>query len=142
MRAASLAFCAALAAAPAFAEPAMRVAVHVDDFDIQKINMALNNVENIQKYYADKGEEVQIEIVAYGPGLHMMRADTSPVATRIETMALSYDNLKFSACLNTVEAMTQKEQKDVPLLDEVTTTPSGAVRLIELQQQGWTYLKP
>ncbi|MGF1659330.1 MAG: DsrE family protein [Rubrimonas sp.] len=132
----------ALAAGAASAEPAMKVAIHVDEQDIQTMVMALNNAANIQKYYADKGEEVQIEIVAYGPGLHMFRKDTSPVADRIEMMAMESDSIAFSACLNTVESMERKEDKDVPLLDEVAVTPSGAVRLIELQKEGWTYLRP
>lgn len=135
----------AVLAAPASvarAEPAARVAIHVDEDNVQTMNMALNNAANIRNFYADRGEEVVIEIVTYGPGLHMLRADTSPVKDRIATMALEYDNLTFSACLNTVEAMEQQSNADVPLVSEAEVVPSGAVRLIELQQQGFAYLRP
>ena len=114
----------------------------MDEDNVQTMKMALNNAANIQKFYADKGEEVVIEIVTYGPGLHMLREDTSPVKDRIAAMSLEYDNMRFSACLNTVEAMKQKSNADVPLVSEAVVVPSGAVRLIELQQQGFAYLRP
>ena len=68
------------------------------------MNIALNNAQNVTKYYEAKGEKVKIEIVAYGPGLHMYRADTSPVKTRIAAMSLEHGNLQFSACGNTSTA--------------------------------------
>ena len=63
--------------------------------------MALNNAKNVTKYYLSKGEKVAIEIVAYGPGLHMMRANTSPVRQDIAAMGMEYDNVPFTACGNT-----------------------------------------
>lgn len=126
----------------AMAQTANKVAIHVDEESIQTMNMALNNAQNIATFYEEQGEEVIIEIVTYGPGLHMLRSDTSPVAQRIATMSLEMDNISFSACLNTVENMRQSSQKDVPLISEATVVPSGAVRLMELQQQGYAYLRP
>jgi hypothetical protein len=119
-----------------------RVAIHVDDSDPQRIGLALNNVENIQKYYASKGETVSIEVVTYGPGLAMLRADTSPVKDRIAAMSLEYAGLRFSACENTRAGMSKREGKEVPLLKEAKSVPSGVIRLIELQEQGWSYLRP
>ena len=118
------------------------LAIHVDDNDKGKMNIALNNAANVTKYYAAKGEKVEIEIVAYGPGLHMYRADTSPVKTRIAAMSLEHENLKFSACGNTLNGMTKKEGKMPELISEATVVPSGVVRLMELQEEGWTYLRP
>lgn len=126
----------------ALANPAHKVAIHVDEQDPAVMNMALNNAQNIASYYAAKGEEVTIEIVTYGPGLHMLRADTSPVADRISAIALEMTNISFSACENTINGMKKKSQKDVPLLSEATVVPSGAVRLMELQSQGYAYLRP
>lgn len=131
-----------LGAQLALAEPQHKVAIHVDEENVSTMNMALNNAANIAKHYGDLGEEVVIEIVTYGPGLHMLRADTSPVKDRIATMALEMDNISFSACLNTVQAMQQKSQKDVPLISEANVVPSGAVRLMELQKDGYAYLRP
>lgn len=118
------------------------LAIHVDDNDKGKMNIALNNAANVTKYYEAKGEKVEIEIVAYGPGLHMYRADTSPVKTRIAAMSLENENIKFSACGNTLKGMTKKEGKMPELIGEAVVVPSGVVRLMELQEQGWTYIRP
>lgn len=131
----------ALAPLAALAEGA-KVAIHVDEENVSTMNMALNNAANIIKHYEGLGEEIKVEIVTYGPGLHMLRADTSPVSARISEMGLLHENLSFSACLNTVQAMQQRMQSDVPLLPEATTVPSGAVRLMELQYEGYAYLRP
>lgn len=118
-----------------------KLAVHVDQNDPAVMNMALNNVQNVKKYYESKGEEVIIEVVAYGPGLKMYTAD-SPVASRIAAMSLDIDNLAFSACGNTHRKMSQKAGKEVPLLPEAGIVPSGVVRLVELQEMGYAYVRP
>ena len=51
------------------------------------MNLVLNNVTNVMEYYHGKGEQAQIEVVAYGPGLHMLRDDTSPVKDRIKQLS-------------------------------------------------------
>jgi intracellular sulfur oxidation DsrE/DsrF family protein len=131
------------AAQPAMAEGKTHyLAIHVDENDPAKMNIALNNAANVSKYYANKGEAVKIEIVAYGPGLHMYRADTSPVKDRIAAMSLENDNLQFSACANTMAGMAKKEGKKPELISEATVVPSGVVRLMELQEEGWTYVRP
>jgi intracellular sulfur oxidation DsrE/DsrF family protein len=118
------------------------LAIHVDENDPAKMNIALNNAANVTKYYKSKGENVEIEIVAYGPGLHMYRADTSPVKGRIAAMSLENEHIKFSACGNTLAGMTKKEGKKPELISEAQVVPSGVVRLIELQEEGYTYVRP
>ena len=65
-----------------------KVAIQVSQNDKAVMDLALNNAKNIIDYYKGKGETVAIEIVTYGPGLHMLRSDTSPVKDRIAPMAL------------------------------------------------------
>lgn len=129
---------------PASASDAIvhKVAIHVDDNDPKRMNLALNNVVNVQRYYDEIGEEVVIEVVAYGPGLHMLIADSSPVKDRIVTLALASDNLTFSACGNTHRNMVKKAGKDIELMEETVMVPSGVIQLITLQEQGYSYLKP
>ncbi len=129
--------------APSFAdERSHRLAIHVDENDVKKMKMALNNAKNVTKYYKSKGEKVAIEIVAYGPGLHMLRADTSPVRQIIAAMSLEYGNVAFAACGNTQDIMKKKEKKAIPLIPEAKRVTAGVVRLMELQEQGWSYVKP
>jgi uncharacterized protein len=119
-----------------------KVAIHVDDHDAKVMNLALNNAKNVLDYYQRKGETVAIEIVTYGPGLHMLRADTSPVRKRIAEMSVAAPEVSFSACGNTQAGMSKQEGKDVPLMSEAGVVPSGVVRLIELQEKGYSYIRP
>ena len=61
---------------------------------------------------------------------------------RIEEMSLAQDNLAFSACGNTHARMSEASGKEVEILPEASMVPSGVVRLMELQEQGWSYVRP
>ncbi|WFU69784.1 MULTISPECIES: DsrE family protein [unclassified Bradyrhizobium] len=119
-----------------------RLVIHVDVNDPAVMNLALNNVSNVAQHYSDLNQKVEIEVVAYGPGLHMLRDDTSPVKGRVAAMSETTPGLTFSACGNTRENMTKSEGKDIPLVSQAKVTKSGVVRLMELQEQGWSYLRP
>ncbi len=82
-----------------------------------------------------------IEIVTFHDGLHMLRSE-SPVKDRIAVMALENPNLTFVACANTQANQSKAEGKPVTLLSEAKVMPSGIVRLIELQKQGYAYIRP
>ncbi len=131
------------AAAPAQAATRMhRVAFHVDRNDAAVMNLALNNATNVATYYSGIGEQAAIELVAYGPGLHMLRDDTSPVKDRIASVKTSLPEMLFSACDVTKKAMEKSEGHVLAIVPQARVVPSGAVRLIELQEQGSTYIKP
>ena len=119
-----------------------RVVLHLDENDPARMNMVLNNAANISRYYQDKGEEVEMRIVAYGPGLHMLRADTSPVKERVASAVAGVPGLSFQACGNTMTKMGRKEKKEIALIEGVTVVPSGVVALIEAQELGWSYVRP
>src|SRR5882762_8608997 len=63
-----------------------RVSIQVDQNDPQVMNLALNNATNVIEYYRGKNEDVEVDIVTFGPGLHMLRADTSPVQDRLKRL--------------------------------------------------------
>lgn len=110
--------------------------------DPAMMNLALNNATNVAQYYKDLGEKVTIEIVTFGPGLHMLRDDTSPVKARIKSIKEGNPAISFKACGNTQENMHKVENKEIPLISEATVVKSGVVRVMELQEQGWTYVRP
>jgi uncharacterized protein len=136
-----------LIAGPAVAtktKPPHRVTIQVDQNDPDVMNMALNNAKNVLEHYRSKGEEAEVEIVAYGPGLHMLREDTSPVKDRIREMSqLAFPSkITFAACNNTKQGMEKREGHAIPIVKQATVVPSGVVRLMELQEQGWSYVRP
>ena len=119
-----------------------RLILQVNSNEPAMMNLALNNATNVAEYYKGIGEKVSIEVVTYGPGLHMLRDDTSPVKTRIETIALSTPEISFKACGNTQDNMRKSENKDIPLIPQAKRVKSGVVRVMELQEKGWSYVKP
>ena len=118
------------------------IAIQVDENDEAKMTLALNNIANTVRYYSEKGEETEVELVAYGPGLHMLREDTSPVKARLKSIKESLTNVTFTACEVTLHGMEKAEGKSIPIVPQAGLTPSGVVRLTDLQEKGWSYIKP
>jgi intracellular sulfur oxidation DsrE/DsrF family protein len=121
---------------------AHRVVLQVNTNEPAIMNLALNNATNVAQYYKDLGEKVSIEVVTFGPGLHMLRDDTSPVKARIEVIALSTPEISFKACGNTQENMHRAESKEIPLIPQAQVVKSGVVHILELQEKGWSYVRP
>lgn len=117
-----------------------RVVIQIDQDDPKAMNLALNNAANMKEYWTGKGETSQIEFVALGPGLAMVRLDQSPVTARI--FDLEKKGVRFSGCGNTKANQTKAENRDITFLAGVTEVPSGVARIIELEEQGWQYLRP
>jgi intracellular sulfur oxidation DsrE/DsrF family protein len=133
-----IALAALLAAvAPAHAQqasPRGRVVMQVSDADPAKWNLALNNAKNIQ---ADLGAaNVDIEIVAYGPGIGMLKAD-SVVGNRVEEAVTA--GVAVLACENTMHG--QKLAKE-DMLPKIGYASAGVVEIMQKQQQGWAYIRP
>ena len=120
-----------------------RVAIQVNENDPAVMNLALNNATNIIEYYRKKGELVEVNIVTYGPGLHMLR-NISPVQDRIKQLKnLAFPSkIEFSACNNTKQSMEKREGQSIAILPEASLVPSGVVTLMELQEDGWSYVRP
>jgi hypothetical protein len=119
-----------------------RLILQVNTNEPAMMNLALNNATNVEQYYKGLHEKVEIEIVAFGPGLHMLREDTSPVKDRIKAIAQKTPEISFKACGNTQENMKKAEKRDIPLVAQATLVKSGVVRVMELQEQGWSYVRP
>jgi intracellular sulfur oxidation DsrE/DsrF family protein len=122
------------ALAQSTAAPKNRVVIQVSDAEPGKWNLALNNARNLQ---SDLGAaNVEIEIVAYGPGLGMLKRD-SAVATRVDEALTS--GVKVFACGNTMRAqkLTQPD-----MLPSISYVDAGVVEIMQRQQQGWAYIRP
>jgi len=131
-----------LAFAAANAGERHKLALQISDNDPDKMNAVLNVAANVSKYYSDKGEEVDIQIVAFNAGLHMLLEDTSPVKPRLKSFKQGMPNVSFMACENTLESMARKEGKEPALVDNAERVKAGVVTLIELGEKGWTIVRP
>jgi len=120
----------------AAADPAARARVvfQVSDADPAKWNLAFNNARNVQADLGKDGSE--IEIVAYGPGIGMLKAD-SLVANRVgDAMA---QGIKVVACENT---MTNQKIKREDMIDKIGYVKAGVIELMQKQREGWSYIRP
>jgi intracellular sulfur oxidation DsrE/DsrF family protein len=111
-----------------------KVVLQMSESDPAKWNLALNNARNIQN---DLGAaNVDVELVAYGPGIGMLKAD-SIVGGRVgEALAAG---VKVVACENTMQA--QKLARD-DMVGKIAYVPAGVVEIMQRQQQGWAYIRP
>jgi uncharacterized protein len=121
-----------------------RIVIQVDQNDPDVMNLALNNAKNVIESYRAKNQDVDVEVVAYGPGLHMLRDDTSPVKDRIKELAeVSFpSNITFAACNNTKQGMEKREGHAITIIPQAHLVPAGVVRIMELEEQGYSYVKP
>jgi uncharacterized protein len=111
-----------------------KLVIQVSDNDPAKWNLALNNAKNVQD---DVGAaNVDIAIVAYGPGIGMLKLE-SPTGSRVADAMKA--NVRVVACENTMRA--QKLGKD-DMLPAISYVPAGVTEIMKKQGEGWAYLRP
>jgi hypothetical protein len=119
-----------------------RIVIQVSDDSDGTFTKVLNNASNMSNFFLERGEEYEIEIVAYNAGLHMLRTDTSPVLQRIQSFTDSVPNVTISACGNTIKGMSKKAGRDIEIVPNARVVPGGIVRLMELSDQGFFMIRP
>ena len=118
-----------------FAE--QKVVLQISDEDPAKQTLVLNVANNLLKYYGP--DKVDIEIVAFGPGLRLMFADN---VNDVRIEGLSESGVRFAACGNTLQKMTQLLGHKPALNAHATEVPAGVVRIVELVSDGYILVKP
>lgn len=120
--------------APAAGAKRHRLVVQMSDADPAKWNLALNNIRNVQD---DVGAaNVDIELVAYGPGVGMLKRDAA-VNTRVAEAVKA--GVKVVACENTMRGLKLTHEEMNPAIGYV---PAGATEIMKRQGEGWAYLRP
>ena len=119
------------------AEKIHKLVIQVSTDDVRTQNIAMNNAVNLQKALGQ--DNIIIEIVAYGPGLTML-TPKSPASKRVPNLAMQ--DITFSACGNTKAKVEEKTGKPVTLVEGVQIVPAGVLRIMELQEQGYAYIRP
>ena len=118
-------------------EATHKVVIQVSTNDPQTQTIALNNAVNLQRHYGL--DDVEVEIVAYGPGLSLLTRQ-SKQADRVKSLATQ--DITFTACGNTMAKVARKTGKEPQLIEGVKVTTAGVARIIELQEQGYSYVRP
>ncbi|MBF6057057.1 MULTISPECIES: DsrE family protein [Thiomicrorhabdus] len=116
---------------------AHKVVLQISDKDPFKQTLVLNVAGNLQRYYGP--ENVDIEVVAFGPGVRLMLKD-NPNQTRMQSMMAA--GIRFSACANTLKNFAGKLGYELQTSEGVQIVPAGAGRILQLNAAGWQLLKP
>lgn len=111
-----------------------RLVMQVSDNDSGKWNLALNNAKNLQQAYG--ADKIDIEIVTYGPGVNMLKLD-STAANRIDEAKQS--GVAIVACQNTMKNMKLTE---ADMLPNTSYVPAGVVEIVKKQRDGYAYIRP
>ena len=114
--------------------PREKVVFQVSDSDPGKWGLALNNARNVQDSYG--ADKVDVEIVVYGPGIGMLKAD-APISNRVGAAVKS--GVQIVACENTMTAQKITKAEMNPAISYV---PAGVVELMKRQREGWAYIRP
>ena len=113
-----------------------RVVMHLNSGDEKVQRGALNNIRHL---YQEVGREhLRVELVVHGAGLTLLTKKDSTLAPELAQLKTAYE-AEFTACSNTMKAqgLTRAD-----LIDQVGRTVPAMVRLMELQEEGWAYIKP
>jgi len=113
-----------------------KLVIQISTDDLRAQQTALTNIVNIQKHYGI--DNIEIELIAFGPGYRMLTPQ-STLAARIASLAMQ--EVTFTACMNTLISVKERSGFMPKLIEGVTTTKAGVVRIIELQEQGYSYVK-
>ena len=114
-----------------------RIVLQISDSDPSKQTLVLNVASNLIKHYGQ--DKVDIEIVAFGPGLRLMFNDN---VNNGRIGSLTSSGVAFAACGNTLTKMSKILGHAPELHSSAATVPGGAVRIVDLQNQGYKLLKP
>jgi uncharacterized protein len=119
----------------------MKVLIHISDGRPAHLKGALDEIENLARFYRTTGQNARIEVVTNGDGINLLRADTSPYAARVAQLQRDYDNLVFEACQNTLDSLRNERAITARLLPGVTVIDSGVAQIMRRQTQGWAYIQ-
>lgn len=114
------------------------IVLQISDGGAKKQTLVLNVAGNLVKYYGP--DNVDLEIVAFGPGLRLLLANNAN-AGRIASLVNSGD-VKFDACANTLHAFTKKLGHTPKLNPNATVVPAGAARIVQLVSKGYVLIRP
>ena len=125
------------------------IAADDDEFEVHKLVIQINkkdaelqaevlsNIVNISKFYGI--DNVEIELVAYGPGIWFLTKE-SEFRKRIESLMLQ--DVIFTACGDTIKTVKRDKGIDIKLIDGVNVVENGIPRMMWLQEHGFSYLSP
>lgn len=114
------------------------ILLQLSDGDEAVQSRVLNVASNLLKYYGGP-DLVDLEIVAFGPGISLLFADSDQ---RDRISSLAANGVRFVACMNTVETIERTTGKRPELLELALPVQAGVAHIVERSGQGFVVVRP
>lgn len=126
---------------PALAEnEPWQVMLHVSHNQDKRFNIMLDEAEQLLSTYKKNKQPLQLEILANGKGLDLVKNENSPHAIKLQQLKNQYDNLVVSVCGQTLKRIQEETGKSVSLIPDANVVRSAIHQVSKRQKQGWTYI--
>lgn len=119
---------------------ARRLVLHVGDPDRARFENTLDEVHGMLKAAQGRGQRMELEILANGTGLNLLRVKTSPVADKLAQLQAEFPELSLVACGQGLNRL-QGQGDDIRLVPGVVTADSALDEIVRRMDQGWAYLR-
>jgi len=110
--------------------------LQLSDREQDKQLLVLSVAYNLLKAYDP--DKIAIEVVAFGPGIDLLRAE-SPNRARVDS--LISQGVQFDICMNTVDTV-EREGKHVDINPKAVKVQVGVERILQLTEKGYTLVRP
>jgi len=114
-----------------------KVVLQLSESDPRKAGLVISVANNLMKFYDP--DKVAIEIVAFGPGIDLLRPD-NPARKAVESIVAQ--GVRVDICLNTVDTIERETGKRPEFLAVATPVQVGVAQILHLTENGYTLVKP
>ena len=114
-----------------------KVVLQLSDGDPRKQALVLSVANNLLKAYDP--DKVAIEVVAFGPGIDLLRAGSD---RRKQVESLIAQGVRFDVCLNTVDTIERETGKRPDIIPSATPVQVGVGQILFLTENGYTLVRP
>ena len=114
-----------------------RIALQLSDNDPKKQSLVISIANNLLKFYDP--DKVAIEVVAFGPGIELLRPDNG---NRKLVESLVAQGVRFDVCLNTVDSIERETGHRPDIIPIATPVQVGVGQILSLTENGYTLVRP
>jgi len=114
-----------------------KIVLQLSDNDPRKQGLVISVANNLMKFYDP--DKVAVEIVAFGPGIELLRPD-NPNRKLVESLVAQ--GARVDVCLNTVDTLERDTGKRPEYIAAATPVQVGVAQILFLTENGYTLVKP
>ena len=118
-----------------------KIVLHIDSSDLQVVNAALNEADQLLATYRKANTPIKLDIVTNKAGINILRPGMSPYISRIKELIDSNDEVAVYACNRSIAKALKKEGVDIVLMPEVMKDKSARELIPQRLEKGWVYIK-